>query len=68
MFLLLCCQQFQAAETHLQLFPIVRKAGAFLSKDVSRFPIKLPLVPTCFVCAEVGVMGFAILIDDERQT
>lgn len=28
----------QAAETHLQLFSIVRKAGAFISKAVSRFP------------------------------
>lgn len=35
---MLSAVESQAAETHLQLFSTVRKAGAFISKAVSRFP------------------------------
>lgn len=34
----LAARGFQAAEWHLQLFAIVRKREAFISKAVSRFP------------------------------
>lgn len=67
--LVLSAVESQAAETHLQLFSIVRKAGAFISKAVSRFPTHCLEFPHVLLMLKWECWApLAILMDDERQT
>lgn len=66
---MLSAVESQAAETHLQLFSIVRKAGAFISKAVSRFPTNCLEFPHVLLMLKWECWApLAILMDDERQT